>query len=84
MRLTLSLLAAAVVLSGCAAGADKTYGPDGREAYNLTCSGNMRNWGMCYEKAGEICGRKGYTIIRRDGEQDGIGMAFRSMVIQCR
>lgn len=55
-------------LTACAS-ATKTYAPDGREAYNLNCSGTARNWGMCNQKAGEICGSKGYDVVTRIGEQ---------------
>lgn len=55
-------------MGGCAT-ASKTYMPDGQEGYNITCSGSMLNWGMCYEKAGKLCGSKGYEIIEKSGDQ---------------
>jgi hypothetical protein len=87
-----------LVLSGCAS-ATKTYAPDGREAYSLDCSGTSRNWGMCYEKAGEICKAKGYDTITVNGEQGvatgghattksasvyGSSLHFRTMTIACK
>ena len=41
------------------ANVSKAYVPDGGEAYSLNCSGTARNWGMCYEKAEEICKERG-------------------------
>jgi len=63
-----SLLILLLSLTACAS-ASKTYAPDGREAYNLNCSGTARNWGMCNQKAGELCGSKGYDVVTRNGEQ---------------
>lgn len=89
---------AIIVLAGCAS-ATKTYAPDGRVAYSLDCSGTARNWGMCYEKAGEICKEKGYDTIMVNGEQGasvgayanqqnaglyGSSLHFRSMTIACK
>ncbi len=85
-------------LVGCAS-STKTYAPDGREAYSLDCSGTARNWGMCYEKAGEICTTRGYDIIVQSGEQGASGsgyanqqsagvhassLHFRTMTIACK
>ena len=86
------------ILIGCAS-STKTYAPDGREAYSLDCSGTLRNWGMCYEKAGEICKEGGYDIITKNGEHGasagghatqqsasvyGSSLHFRTMTISCK
>lgn len=55
------------LLLGCAS-ASKTYGPDGREVHSINCSGLARTWGMCLEKAGEICGAKGYDVMTSTGD----------------
>lgn len=57
-------------LQGCAT-ASQTYLPDGRMGFNLNCSGSMLNWGVCQEKAGEICGARGYDVISHQGENLG-------------
>lgn len=92
------ILGSAAAISGCAS-ASKTYMPNGRDGYSINCSGAARNWGMCYEKAGEICGTKGYEVLRKDEGRGAIasmnssgysssGFAgtthARSMLIQCR
>jgi len=66
--IVLSILA--TVLSGCATSRE-TYTADGRSGYSLNCSGSMLNWGMCEEKAGDLCGDKGYDILSRNGENVG-------------
>lgn len=85
---------ATVVLAGCAT-SSKTYGPDGREAYSLNCSGAAMSWGACESKAGDICGARGYTIVSRGSDQSamiggaasgfgGSSSANRSMLVQCK
>ena len=46
----------------------QTYTPDGRIGHIISCPGTMRSWGDCYEKAGEICGVAGYTILAHQGD----------------
>jgi hypothetical protein len=61
---------ATITLAGCA-GASLTHGPSGRQAVSLNCSGWARNWGMCLERAGEICGARGYTVVNQSGDRPG-------------
>lgn len=56
------LVLISALLVGCAS-SSKTFAPDGSTAYSLNCSGTARNWGMCYEKAGELCKEKGYEVL---------------------
>jgi hypothetical protein len=81
-------------ISGCAS-ASKTYTSDGREGYNIVCSGSALNWGMCYEKAGSICGTKGYEVLEKQGDQGasyagnqygqyGSSIINRNMIIRCK
>jgi len=94
MRSTIMLLVIAVVLSGCAT-ASKTYTADGKEGYNITCSGTVLNWGMCYEKAGNLCGSKGYDVLEKSGDQGALlsgnqnglfagSVINRSMIVKCK
>jgi predicted alpha/beta hydrolase len=64
----IKLLLLAVCLTGCAT-ASKTFTADGKEGYNINCSGSALNWGMCYEKAGELCGAKGYEVLEKSGDR---------------
>ena len=93
MRFVFILLIAAA-LSACAS-ARQTYTADGKMGHSLNCSGTARNWGMCYEKAGELCGSKGYVVLEKSGEQGAMATATpqggfasstfsRSMIVQCK
>lgn len=90
----LCAVSAAAVLAGCAT-SSSTYGPDGRAAHSINCSGAALNWGMCMAKAGDLCGAKGYDVIDRVGEGYSVigaggGGLFgasgynRSMVVTCK
>jgi hypothetical protein len=93
MKIAVAFLIASVLI-GCAS-ARPTYTSEGKAGHSLNCSGTARNWGMCYEKAGEICGTKGYVVLEKSGEQGAMATATqqggfasstfsRSMVIQCK
>lgn len=88
------LLLVPFILVGCTT-ASKTFGPDGKEAYELACSGAVQDWGDCQKKAGELCGAKGYNIISVNGEQGAVFTAnsqsafggstiYRNMMISCK
>ena len=82
------------LIGGCVT-AKQTYSSDGEIAYSLNCSGATNNWGKCNEKAGEICGSKGYDVLTKEEEQGVIASAssaaayggslhFRTMTIACK
>lgn len=88
------LLLIVAILSGCAT-SSKTYTADGKAGYSITCSGSALNWGMCYEKAGEICRSKGYEVLNKSGDQGAMltgnqyglyagSVINRSMIIKCK
>lgn len=88
------LLSALVLLGGCAS-ARQTYTADGSTGHSIDCSGTARNWGMCFEKAGEICGTRGYEVLNRSGDQGAVATAnqyggfagsviSRTLIIQCK
>jgi len=94
MRIIFKLLLVTVLLGGCAT-AKKTYTSGGKEGYSITCSGMALNWGMCYEKAGEICTSKGYEVLEKSGDKGtaisgnqfglyGGSVINRSMIIKCK
>ncbi|WP_421446483.1 hypothetical protein [Agrobacterium tumefaciens] len=66
-------------LFGCV-NAKKITGPDGREAYSITCNGSARSFGDCMEKAGEICGAKGYDVVDRSGNSTGFVTANQGIM----
>ena len=94
MKITIIFLLIAAVLGGCAT-ASKTYTANGKEGYNITCSGSALNWGMCYEKVGNLCGTKGYEVLEKSGDQGALlsgnqyglyagSVINRSMIIKCK
>ena len=85
---------ALLLLTASCATSSQTYGPQGNVAYTLNCSGLALNWGMCFEKAGEICGPRGYNIVTATTDSGAIMNATpqllsgsttisRSMLIEC-
>ncbi len=94
MRKATIILLIVAFASGCAT-AKKTYTSDGKEGYSISCSGSALNWGMCYEKAGELCGTNGYVVLEKSGDTGAVisGSQFglyggsvinRSMIIKCK
>ena len=94
MKKLLVILFFVSIIGGCAT-AKQTYTSDGKKGYVIDCSGGALNWGMCYEKAGEICGAKGYVVLEKSSEKGvvisgsqfglyGGSVLYRSMVIKCK
>ncbi len=93
-----TMVAVIFVLAGCATSSE-TYTADGKPAHSINCSGSALNWGLCYEKAGNLCGSKGYEVLEKSDEQ-GVSVTgvsqpsqsiflggtthFRSMLIECK
>jgi hypothetical protein len=91
-RLAVALLA--VLMAGCATSRE-TYTADGQKGHSINCSGNALTWGMCSEKAGELCGAKGYDVLERSGDQGAVAsgsksgffagtVTSRSMIVRCK
>lgn len=98
MKTRQSLLALAVVVSvsGCAT-SKETFGPDGRMAYAINCSGAALSWDLCFKKAGDICNVMGYDTISVNGQAVGsvvtaspntglfaVPVVERVMVVSCK
>ena len=84
-------------MTACSATSKEIYAADGRKGHIVTCSGAgvvgaiSTSWGQCYEKAGQICGARGFDIKERTGEMsqhvvsgDGYTAHSRMMIIQCK
>jgi hypothetical protein len=90
MHRILALLVALFVLTACAS-SRQIYTNDGSVGHAINCSGTIRDWSMCYEKAGELCQSSGYEIISRNESTGYVVSDFytgttygRQLVIQCR
>lgn len=66
MRKTVLVLGV-IILGGCATSI-QTYLPDGTTGYHIKCDGAALNMGDCFQKAGELCGTKGYELLTREGD----------------
>lgn len=87
-------LALALAVSACTT-SRQTFGPDGRTASSITCSGLALTWANCYEKAGAICGARGYDVLAVNGETGAIitanpqgafgsSVINRTMLVSCK
>jgi hypothetical protein len=94
MKKISTVLIATIALAGCAT-AKKTFLPSGEEGYSINCSGTSLNWGMCYEKAGMLCGANGYEVIAGGADQGAVAggaqgafyassVMNRSLLIKCK
>ncbi|WP_166837472.1 hypothetical protein [Rheinheimera pleomorphica] len=63
-----------VALTGCAT-SKATYLPDGSQGHSISCDGAAVGISVCFEKAGQICGSKGYDLISREGQVIPFGTA---------
>lgn len=66
-----AVLVVLVAASGCAV-SKKTFGPDGREALSINCSGWAMAWDACYRKAGDTCKEQGYDVLAANGETGSV------------
>jgi hypothetical protein len=73
----------------------QVYGPDGQQAHAITCSSFGRDWSDCFERAGEICGARGYKIWNQASSQSAVisgsdGSVFggtsegRTLLVSCK
>ena len=94
MKLYLSLVICVAGLSACAS-SKVVYTAEGKQGYSIDCSGSALSWGKCYEKAGEMCGKKGYEVLQKSSDKGatvsgnqfglyGSSIITRSMIIQCK
>ena len=66
------IVIAALALSGCAMSRE-TYLPHGRRGHSISCDGAMISMSQCLEKAGQICGSRGYQVFDRSGSVVPVG-----------
>ena len=70
-----------VVLSGCAT-SKEIYTADGQRAYSIECRAVFDQSFDCIEKAQELCGEKGFNVLKGSGEPSA--RFAKTMMIQCR
>ena len=74
------LLPIFLLLVGCGAAVNKTYLQNGEEGYAIDCSSTTSAAVECYEKAGNVCGSKGYEVINPDDTR----LSSRALLIKCK
>jgi len=79
----ISLLVLAYTLTACAVVPSKItpiHTKDGNAGHIINCSGELRNWAQCYQRASTMCGANGYKQYAKNKgpEQE------RSLVIACK
>jgi len=67
LRLLL-ILTVISVIHGCAT-PRHIYTIDGKEEFRIDCSGTMLDWEECYERARDICGKKGYDVVSKSNDR---------------
>ncbi|NMY98403.1 hypothetical protein [Pseudomonas proteolytica] len=83
-----------IALAGCAA-TTKTEVKRGKKGLHINCSGLSSSWDQCYTSAANSCGKKGYRVIAKSGDNTeepgdypfGInpaGHTSRSMIVLCK
>lgn len=75
MKNLYSVLYLVLLLSSCAI-ANKTYLPDGSVGHSISCDGSAVGMNVCFEKAGDICGSRGYKLLNREGQVIYTGVAL--------
>jgi hypothetical protein len=79
----LALFASLFSLVACMAIATPVITPSGEQGFDINCTAT--NIGMCYKRAGELCGSNGYEIFNQNNEMGGFfTKSNQSMVIKCK
>jgi hypothetical protein len=73
-HIAMLIAAAGLLLTGCAM-SKETYLPDGRLGHSISCDGSAVGMNVCFEKAGELCGGRGYDLVNREGQIVPFGTA---------
>ena len=68
------------ILTSCAI-SKSTYLPDGKQGHSISCDGAAVGMNVCFEKAGELCGSRGYNVLNREGQVVYSGMNSGSVSI---
>lgn len=65
--LRLAAVAMLLPLAGCVTTTEVNLA-DGSKGHNISCPGAVQNFSHCLQKAGEICGARGYDVVNREGD----------------
>ena len=80
--LLISGLLLSVVLSGCTTSKPITTA-NGKPGHSIDCTDE--NMAQCYEKAGEICGKNGYSVLSQSNQSQGFfALPDKSLIVECK
>jgi hypothetical protein len=65
-------------LTGCAF-SKEVYLPDGTKGHSISCDGAAVGIATCFEKAGDLCGSRGYDQLGREGQVIPMGVSTSSI-----
>jgi hypothetical protein len=78
----ISVLAMTILLYGCATSIPIST-QNGKLGHAINCTGG--NMTHCYQKASELCGPKGYTILDKNDRPAGFfAGADKRLVVECK
>lgn len=69
----------AVFLAACAPTVKQSFSPSGATSFEISCNNAAGFLSGCYQKAGEICQSKGYSIVKEHSDAP-----FASIIAQCK
>lgn len=55
-----------ITLAACSTPSEQVTLNDGTKGYRITCGGAYATTASCYEKAGSICGNRGYSVMHEN------------------
>lgn len=75
--MTRLLVVLITLMQGCTTAASSVFLADGSQGYQIRCGAIVgRNYGECFAKAGNICGSRGYTVVRQDSDNIFVDSIF--------
>ena len=74
------MVIALLAMLGACTTAREIYLPNGSQGHDIRCDGIGNKMENCYQRAGEICGSKGYDIATPQGAYSGM----HSLFIKCK
>jgi hypothetical protein len=89
-----ALLVLGVLLAACAT-ADPINFANGQKGYAIKCDLGLNGLDMCYRKAGELCGERGYSLhdwqgnpvtykaVERDLDASFSGFSAKTILVEC-
>ncbi len=77
---SIAISAVVLTLTGCAITSEQ-YLADGSKGYGISCNGLANSINTCFEKAGQLCGSRGYEVLNRDGSTSQMAIASGSAYV---